>query len=252
VRASEETGADVVGGIMVASGRTRFERAVGAAMASPFGGIGFYRIISDAPGLADRLRGAFGLGRERAASSTGRVEAETTTYGAFRPEAFRRVGLFDESLHRNQDDELNLRIRRAGGTVLLDPSIHVLYRPRGSWRRVFRQYYEYGYWKVVVIEKHRRPPGPRSLVPAAFVVSVGALALLGATGSAWPRRLLAAELTAYGGLAAAAAVSTVSQRREEVALVATVASVFPAFHLGYGFGFVAGAARSFRSALSRA
>ena len=107
-----------------------------------------------------------------------------------------RVGLFDERFVRNQDDELNVRIRRAGGRVVLDPSIRVLYRPRGSLRGVSRQYYDYGRWKVPVMRKHRQVLSPRSLTPLAFVVATVLLAVA-APFSESARWLLGAELGVY-------------------------------------------------------
>ena len=81
---------------------------------------------------------------------------------------------------RNQDDEFNLRLRLAGGRIVLDPTIRVFYTPRGSLRAVFRQYYEYGRWKPAVMRKHGRPTSARSLVPATFVGSLLVLAPLAA------------------------------------------------------------------------
>jgi succinoglycan biosynthesis protein ExoA len=240
--AAEDTGALVVGGIIVPSGRTRIQRSVACAMDTPFGGIGFYRILSNDGAPLERLAGAFGLARERLADPAGRVETDTVTFGAFRPDVFELVGPFDESLRRNQDDELNLRIRRGGGRIVLDPAIRVYYTPRGSLRRVFRQYFEYGYWKVAVMAKHRQLPGPRSLTPLALLGSVGALALLGAR-SATARRLLAVELGVYGGLALTAGAASLRRRSESVSLLPTVVAVFPAFHLGYGSGMLAGLLR---------
>ena len=94
-RASEETGALVVGGIPVPEGRTPMERSVAIAMDSPFGGIGWMRDTADAV----------------------RRDSDVVTFGAFRPETFRLIGPFDESLQRNQDDDFTLRVRRAGGRV---------------------------------------------------------------------------------------------------------------------------------------
>ena len=243
VLAAEETGADVVGGVIVANGRTPVERAVACAMDSPFGGIGFYRVVGGDGGLAARLGGKFGLRRGRHSGHADRLETDTATFGAFRPEVFELVGLFDESLRRNQDDELNLRVRRAGGRVVLDPAILVYYTPRGSLRGVFRQYFEYGYWKVAVMVKHGTPSGPRSMIPAAFVLSLASLALL-APRSGTARRLLGAELLLYAASAAAAGAATVRRRREAPSLLPLVLAAFPAFHLGYGIGMITGALRT--------
>ena len=245
-RASEETGALVVGGVIVAEGRTVVERAVACAMDSPFGGIGFYRVFSPDAGLAKRVAGVFGIPWARTAAADSRVETDTVTFGAFRPEAFRRAGLFDESLRRNQDDEFNLRLRKAGGRVVLDPAIRVRYTPRGSLRGVFRQYYEYGLWKVAVVRKHRQLASPRSLAPVVFVGSIGLLALFAPRFPA-ARRLLAMELGAYGLLAVAFGTICVTRRRESWALLPAVTAVFPTFHTAYGLGVIRGWMRPSRT-----
>ncbi len=215
--ASEETRAWNVGGRLIPDGQTPTERAVACAMDVPFGGIGW----------------------TRAAAAVTRVEVDTVTFGAFRPEAFRHVGGFDETLLRNQDDELNLRIRLAGGRTILDPAIVVRYRPRGSLAGVWRQYYEYGLWKVPVMRKHRRVLSLRSLAPLVFVVGSGALGLA-ATRAPVARRLLVAEAGAYSAAASGFAVYSVRRRGEPLSLVPRVVATFPVFHLAYGLGMVQG------------
>jgi succinoglycan biosynthesis protein ExoA len=221
VEAAAATGAWNVGGVYEPHGRTRPERAVACALTSPFGGVNWTR------------------------QSDARCEVDTVYLGAFRPVAFEQAGLYDESLVRNQDDELNLRIRLAGGTIVFDPAITCVYTPRGSLRAVWSQYRQYGYWKVAVMRKHRRLSGARSLVPAAFVLQLGILAAL-ATRSATARRLAVVELGVYAVAATAFAARAARQRGEPAALVPRVAVVFPCFHLGYGTGMLAGALRALR------
>jgi succinoglycan biosynthesis protein ExoA len=243
--AAEETGAWCVGGIIVAQGETATQRAVACAMDTPFGGIGFYRVLEPGDGLLQRLSGALGIAAGRNEDAPARIESDTLTFGAFRPQAFQRVGFFDESLKRNQDDELTLRMRRAGGKVILDSGLHVHYTPRGSLRAVFRQYYEYGYWKVPIMLKYRTPPNPRALAPIVFLSS---LLVLAAVAAAKPgaRRLLAAELALYGAAALGIGALCVRRRNEQWRLIPRVAAIFPAFHLGYGAGMLSGAGRAVR------
>ena len=186
------------------------------ALASPFGGVNWTR---------DGGRGQ-------------RVPADTVYCGAFRRDVFERFGPFDERFVRSQDDELNLRIRTAGGTVVLDPSISARYRPRGSWRSVLRQYHDYGYWKVAVMRKHGRATSLRSLVPGAFA---GSLLVLGAASvvSRKARAGLAAEVALYGSASVAASAVAVRRCEPRPSLPA-VASAFAAFHLGYGTGMLRG------------
>ncbi len=219
---SEQTGAWNVGGRLVPTGTSAVERAVACAMDSPFGGIGWTRLSGD-----------------------DRVETDTVTFGAFRREVFERVGLFDEALVRNQDDEFNMRLRAAGGTIVLDPAITVAYRPRGSFGGVWRQYFEYGLWKVPVMIKHRRITTLRGVVPLAFVVGTGGL-LAAAPRSRMARRLLTAEWLAYGILAAFFAARGVHRREESWTLLPGVLAAFPAFHLGQGSGQAVGLMRALR------
>ena len=215
--ASEETGAHNVGGVFVPTGRTPTERAVASAMASPFGGIHW----------------------SRHDDGTTRVDVDTVPYGAFRPEAFERAGLFDESLVRNQDDEFNLRLRRAGGRIMMDPSIRILYTPRGTLRKVFRQYYEYGRWKAPVMRKHGEATSLRSVVPGLFLCSLVVLAVL-APFERLAAILLGLEVGVYALGAAVAGTVAVRRRGEPWRLLPRVVAVFPTFHLAHGAGMIAG------------
>jgi succinoglycan biosynthesis protein ExoA len=222
--AAEETGAMNVGGLLVTVGRTPMERAVGLAMDGPFGGIDWTRNVT----------------------TSKRVEADTVPFGAFRPQAFELAGYFDETLVRDQDDEFNLRLRRAGGRVVLDPTIRAFYTPRGSLFAVLRQYYEYGFWKVPVMLKHRQVVSARGMVPLAFVGSLAVL-LPSALRSKGARRLLGLELGAYAGCALCFGVRSVA-RRGEWQLLPRVVAASPAFHFGLGIGMLHG---WFRAALRR-
>lgn len=214
---SEQTGAWNVGGRLVPMGITPTERAVACAMDSPFGGIGWTRA---------------------AGNGQGPVDTDTVTFGAFRPEAFAQAGLFDESLVRNQDDEFNLRLRRAGGRIVLDPDITVMYRPRGSIRRVWRQYFEYGFWKVPVMVKHRRVLTLRSMAPPAFVL--GTAGLLAGIRYPAARRLLLLQWSVYGSAAMVFGIRSLREREEPMELLPRVLAAFPAFHLAYGLGQLVG------------
>ena len=216
IAAAEETGAENVGGVFIPKGRTSAERAVGCAMNSPFGGIHWTRHGDDE-----------------------RVEVDTVPYGAFTPAAFEQAGLFDETLVRNQDDEFNLRLRLAGGRIVLDPSIRIFYTPRGSFTRLFRHYYEYGLWKPAVMSKHGRVVSARSLVPIAFV---GSLAVLGAlsTFSGTARVLLGFELAAYLAGALVFGVLAVRAGGERLRLLPRVIAAFAVFHVAYGIGMAVG------------
>jgi len=210
---SRETGAMNVGGAARTRATGRRARAIAAAYGSPF---------------------AVGGARFHFPSYEGPVD--TVTYGCWRRDDLLEVGLFDESLVRNQDDELNLRIRKAGGVVWQDPRIRSWYTPRADLGKLFRQYYQYGFWKVAVIRKHRLPASWRHLVPAALVAS---LVVLGVASVFWApaRWLLAAEAALYAAFLAAGSLHTASRRGWD--LLPLLPAVIACFHVSYGSGFLA-------------
>lgn len=209
VETLQETGADNVGGIQQAIGTTPMQRAVAAAMASTFG-VGDARFhIGGEPGPVD-----------------------TVYLGVFRRSALERVGGFDESLVRNQDYELNWRLRESGGVVWFDPRLKVTYRPRGTLRALADQYYQYGQWKRVVVTRNPRSVRWRQLVPpVTAAVNVAGL-LVGILR--WRPALLApvSYLTATLVAAALADASIGTRLR--------LPAVFVTMHHAWGLGFLRG------------
>ena len=212
----QRTGADNVGGPMVARGGGRIGDAVAVATGSPFG-IGAY----------------FHFGTEERF-------VDTVYMGMWPRAVFSRVGLFDEELVRNQDDEFNYRLRKLGGRVLITPRMRSSYQNRQALRPLARQFFEYGLWKVRVCQKHPRQMSWRHFVPPAFVLTL--LLLL-------PVWLFSPRLGMLGALAGALyllAVGLASWRAvqggQRAALI-WVAVVFVTIHVAWGWGFLAGLVR---------
>lgn len=213
VETLRRTGAANVGGMQVPVPTTPFEESVTAATTS-------------------------WLGTGGATYRTGGLEAavDTVYLGVFDRSAIEAVGLFDERLIRNQDYELNIRLRAAGGSVVFDPELAVGYTPRGSWRTFAKQYFEYGRWKAVVLRIH--PDSLRLRQVAPLVLTIGVLgALLGAVR--W-RRLTVVPI-GYGTLLFSAT------RRSSRASAARVASMLAIMHLSWGIGFITSPFRTKRT-----
>lgn len=215
VAALQRTGADNVGGPMIARGGGRIGDAVAVATSSPFG-IGAY----------------FHFGTEERF-------VDTVYMGMWPRQVFARVGLFDEELVRNQDDEFNYRLRKLGGRVLITPRMRSSYQNRQALRPLARQFFEYGLWKVRVCQKHPRQMSWRHFVPPAFVLTL--LLLL-------PVWVVSARLGMLGIVAAAlylAAVGAASWRavQGQRAALVWVAGVFVTIHLAWGSGFLVGLVR---------
>ena len=170
--ALERTGADNVGGPWVARGQGTMGRAIAAAF---------------------QCRWVVGGARSRDRAYEG--EADTIYLGCWPRAVFERFGGFDEQLVRNQDDEHNLRIRRGGGRIWQSGRIRSWYRPRDSLAHLFRQQFQYGYWRPFVLRKHGQPGSLRQLVPMIFVAAC-AISALAWPWFGWPLALL---LLAYGG-----------------------------------------------------
>jgi glycosyltransferase involved in cell wall biosynthesis len=178
---------------------------------------------------------------------------DTVTYGCWRKDTFEKFGYFDEELVRNQDDEHNLRIVRGGGKIYQSPKIKSWYKPRGSLTALFKQYLQYGYWKVRVVQKHKLPASWRHLVPGTFVLSLAVLFLLSVLcplSSAlvpapwpivcgrWSALALFVLLSAYLVALGAASVHTAAKAGWK--LLPLLPLVFPCYHFGYGIGFLRG------------
>jgi len=170
---------------------------------------------------------------------------DTVPYGCWRKETLERLGLFDEALVRNQDDELNLRLIRAGGKIWQSPAIVSWYSPRVTLRALFLQYFQYGFWKAAVVRKHRLPGSWRHLVPVAFVLThVLLFAACIATAAADPSefavfsRLWLALVLAYA--AANVTASVAAARKSGWATLPYLPAVFTVYHFSWGLGFLAG------------
>ena len=214
----ERTGADYVGGawITLPADETPKARAIAAVLAHPFG-----------------------IGNSRYRLGTSRVrEVDTLPFGCFRRELFQRVGVFDEELVRNQDEEFSFRVLRAGGRILLVPGVVSSYYARRSLRQLGRMFYQYGFFKPAVALKVGKIMTLRQLVPPLFVLSL-LVSLLAAPWLSASRVLAAIILGPYVALTAGCAFGFGWRYGLRVGLAALGA--FPVTHLCYGYGFLRGA-----------
>ena len=140
---------------------------------------------------------------------------------------------FNEEFVRNQDDELSYRLLDAGGRIACDPTIESFYRSRSTLGPLWRQYFDYGCWKVRVLQAHPRQARVRHLVPLALVATLGGGAMLGVT-SRKARAGTTLTLMLYGVATAAAAARY--RDRSSPWSVALLAVTFPVVHLAYGTG----------------
>lgn len=215
VAALQDHDIDAVGGSIDTIGETYQAKAIALGMSSRFGvGNVTFRTGSKVPMVVD-----------------------TVVFGAYRREIVERVGLFDEDLVRNQDDEYNYRLRKLGGKLLFSPAIRSRYYSRGTLRSLFRQYYQYGYYKVQVMIKHPYQMCLRHFIPAAFVLGIVGLGLLAllipVLGILWGS---ITALYLFGSLYFSFRIA----RHDGFAFLPIMPIVFATLHFSYGIGFLYG------------
>ena len=106
------------------------------------------------------------------------AEADTVPFGSFKHTLIEHVGYFDESLLTNEDYEFNIRVRKAGGRISLDPAIHSIYFARSTLLELARQYWRYGFWKWRMLRRYPDTLRWRQVLPPLFVLSLIGLMLL--------------------------------------------------------------------------
>ncbi len=215
VKHLREDGVEGVGGPLETIGATPMADAIAAAMSSPFGvGGSAFRTVKDRTMLTD-----------------------TVAFPAYTRAAIERAGLFDEEMVRNQDDEYNYRLRKLGARLLLAADVRARYYSRSSLKSLFKQYFQYGYWKVRVLQKHPRQMSLRQFIPPLFVAAL-LLSLL--VAAVFPWGWLVAALIAGSYLAANLAASFLTASQTNLRHFILLPPVFLALHLSYGAGFLLG------------
>ena len=217
IDALQSSDADNVGGIIVTlpGDNTPMARAIAVGLSHPFAvGNAYFRIGLSAPRWVDSV-----------------------PFGCFRREVFDRVGLFDEELVRNEDEEFNLRLVKYGGRILLLPEVVSYYFARRRLRDLGRMYYQYGYFKPLVVRKADGVMTLRQVVPALFVaILAGSIALA---------PVLPVLGIAVGVAAAYLATMTVcvlgAVRKHGWRCALALCAVFPVVHFSYGIGSLRGA-----------
>lgn len=205
--------ADGVGGPIETVGQTPLSGAIAAAMSSTFGvGNSAFRTTND---------------RE--------IYTDTVAFPGYTREIIEKAGAFNEELVRNQDDEYNYRIRGLGGRILLSPTIRSRYFSRSTFKSLWRQYFQYGYWKIRVLQMHPRQMSLRQFVPFIFVVSIILTAIFSIVTSYGKWGLIAV----VGGYLLANFSASIMAART-MYMIPFLSLSFAILHVSYGSGFLLG------------
>lgn len=216
VELRQQTGADNIGGVLVPVGTDYVQKAVAAAYYSP---VGLGGAALKAAAGADTMR-----------------EVDAVHGGCWRRDRLIEVGGFDEAMVRNQDDELSFRLRKEKGKIVQCLSLHVVYHVRNSFKKLFLQFVQYGYWKVQVIRRHPRQASLRHIAPAMFVMTLIGLAFL----SPFDRTAFTSLLLLLSVYSSTLIAVSMVQMWRSIKLTPGLVIALGCMHFGYGFGFVSG------------
>jgi len=207
---------------------------------------GVCRAVARSNGLRARALAAvsshrFGVGNAyfRIGSAEPR-EVDTVPFGCYRRWVFDQIGRFNENLARSQDYDFNLRLRQAGGRIVLVPDIRCDYLIRSTITEFGRHRLRDGFWLLYPLRFGVKTFGPRHLVPAAFVLGLTACALLAAWRGFPFGWLLGATIGLYAAVAITVSV-TVAIREREPWYALVMPPLFLLLHVAYGLGTIAGA-----------
>lgn len=189
--------------------------------------------------IAEALSSSFGMGNSYFRIGCDEVkQVDTVPFGCFKREVFDKVGLYDNELIRNQDDELNGRIIKNGGKIYLIPSIVTKYFARDKISKVRKMFYQYGLYKPLVNKKLGAPATVRQFFPLVFVLGL----IIGAILSCLNWVIAAMYFTVimlYLFLAYYFTFKSV-KKTNKISLFIYQPLVYLTIHLSYGWGYLVG------------
>jgi glycosyltransferase involved in cell wall biosynthesis len=209
IKVLENNESDAVGGPLNQMGKTAMGKAIAFGMSSKFG-----------------------VGDTEFRTSKERSFVQSVAFAVYKRTVFEKVGLLNEKLIRNQDDEFHYRLNQQGFRILMVPEMACTYHVRESLSALFKQYFQYGLYKPLVLKKVKSEIKLRHLIPTFFVMYL--LFLLPALYYVGIVSLL--PLLSYFALAILFALKSEGNFKEKFYCLL----VFPTLHISYGSGFILG------------
>ena len=201
----QESDVDNVGGVLeaVPSKNTLIAKAIAISLSHPFGAGGSY----------------FRIGAEEPR------EVDTVAFGCYKKKVFDKIGLYDERMEKTEDLDLNLRLRKAGGKIMLFPDIKASYYPSSdNLKDFFMHNVTDGIWTTYPLKFGFVSGSPRHYIPLVFVLTLPL--------SIWPYILISLFFSLK-----------IAILKKNVRLFFVMPLAFGARHIGYGLGSLIGIAK---------
>jgi len=176
-----------------------------------------------------------GVGDARYRIGSDPQEVDTVPFGAFRRSLINQIGLFDETLLANEDYEFNVRIRKNGGVIWLDPEIWSTYFSRSNFSQLAKQYWRYGYWKFKMLLRYPKTFRWRQIA-GLFVITWLILGIF----SIWlpiARLLLLLEAIVYGTALVFSGVLVALKQKDIFASIGVPIAI-TTMHFSWGTAFL--------------
>lgn len=180
--------------------------------------------------IAFAMSSKFGVGNTEFRTIKKTMYVDSVAFAVYDRKVFEKVGLLDEDLVRNQDDEFHYRLNQAGFRIKMIHDLEITYFVRESLMGLFKQYYQYGFYKPLVFKKVSTSVRMRHLIPALFVLYLFVLPL------AFWLPILLIPITLYFLLIFFIVLNSSLHLKSRLYLFL----VFPVLHFSYGFGFLKG------------
>ena len=161
---------------------------------------------------------------------------DTVPFGAFYRSLIDKIGYFDETLLTNEDYEFNVRIRKNGGNIWLNPKIRSVYFSRKNYLQLAKQYWRYGFWKMAMLKRYSNTIRWRQALPPLFLCSLLFLLIL----SIWyyiARFLFIIQISLYILILIVGALP-LAIKEKDIRLLFSVPLAIATMHLSWGAGFI--------------
>jgi len=218
VKYIDEYEADNVGGVIVPSPRvdSLVAKAISVSLSSPFGvGLSRFRLGVTKP-----------------------TEVDTVPFGCFRRSLFEKIGFFNEDVPRNEDIDLNHRIKKNGGKIMLFPDIVSYYYPRSTLSQFWTHNSHNGWTIIRAAAQQNFRFSLRHILPLFFVLSL--IVLIGAAfvyqSAIWA---LAGVIMVYLSMNIFESIR-VGIQKKDLRLIILLPFIYSLLHISYGLGSLKG------------
>lgn len=201
-------------------------------VASPITSIGD---STESQAIAIAMSSPFGVGNALFRYSHKEQLVDAAAFALYRKDVFDRVGEFDEEMNGDADTDFHYRLTEVGGKILQTPKLESYYYVRSTLRSLFRQYFNYGFSKLVVMRRYPHRIKARQLVPSVFVASLIVTGTAG-TVNKDARTIFGLIVSNYAMISLATSASLASKVGWRY--MPYLPAAFACLHIGYGLGLL--------------